>query len=292
MKVFKKKFDNLNCWWCGSNDLTKEHKAKNTDLKLLYGKTYNDKNIVSIIDFRNKDKGKYLQSSGSKHVKFNPSICKSCNNSSSFAFDFAYEKFIKYYYNNKLTIVKSKTINLYKVFGSDWRNQFLNVQRYIAKHFACRIVDFGYKPSKKLLGFINGREKNTDLKIVFQVKSYFFGEIDDPIEIIFLGPLNSINASQNKQPGVITSFSGWYTISNLSWHFLVEDNVLSNRSNDFLLDLDLIDYKDSNALEIEVNENDIERSWANGIEKLEYSPFWGKDKDLDHYQWVKGYPIE
>jgi len=289
MKIFSRIIDVSHCWWCGGTNLSREHKFKKTDLELLYGKTYTPDNIISNTKFRTQSRGFFLQSSNSTLAKFEGTICETCNNSKSQRFDKSYEKLINYYYTHKLSILHDTKISLRDVFGKDWEIGILNVQKYIAKHVASRIVDFGYKPHKNLIDFINGEAGNHDLKIVFRYKPYFIGDVNDPIECIFLGPLNNFNNSQDRSAGIITSFSGWYTFVNFSWNYIYEENINCYSLLDDELKLDIIKYEDPDILNIRVKMESLETDWGKGLEKIEYYPHLGNDRDMLHYQYLKGY---
>ncbi|WP_236970968.1 hypothetical protein [Membranihabitans marinus] len=289
MQLFKKYKDKTKCWWCGSRNLSREHKYKKTDLELLYGKDYTINKKISKIAFRTERKGKFLQSSSSTHAKFRRCLCIDCNGRKSQNADKAYQKLIEYYYDNQIKLIKDGEISLRSIFSNEWEEGIRNVHRYIAKHIGCRIAELGFLPSKNLIDFLNGNPTCEDLKIVLQIKPYQFGEIENPIECIFLGPFIPVNCSPNKNKDVITSFLGWYTFVNFSWNYLHEPGIGKSNMTKEIIKLDIIDFKDSEVLEISLKEETFERDWALGLEKIEYYPFLGNNRDLDLYDYIKNY---
>ena len=284
---FKLNRDKSSCWWCGSTDLSGEHKIKKTDLELLYGRVYSKGNLVNHIKYVTEEKGENIQSSNSNRVKFEKNICKQCNSTKSQNFDKAYQQLIHYYFQNRVQIKDSKLLDLEKVFGSTWQDNFLNVKRYIGKHVGCRMAEIGLLPSKNLIKFLNSESENNDLKIVFQIKPYFFGKIDDPIDFIFLGPANPINNSPFKLKNLVTSFSGWYSIANLTWNYLHEIGISKGAEVSQYIDIQVVDYDQISEVEFIIREDTMMKDVSQILDELEYHPFKGKGKNIEHYKYMK-----
>ncbi|AEI46818.1 hypothetical protein [Runella slithyformis] len=283
--------DKSKCWWCGSTDLTGEHKYKKTELEMLYGKVYGKNNLVNHIKYKTESNGKNIESSASDRVKFEKNIC---NNTRSQKFDVAYDKFIDYYYQNRIQITESHVIDLEDVFGSAWEEGYLNVKRYIGKHVGCRLAENGLLPSKNLIGFLNNENENHDLKILFQLKLYSFGQLHDSIDSIFLGPANPINNSIFKLKDLVTSFSGWYSIANLTWNYLHEIGISKGSANTKLINLQVVDYTGLDGISFQIEEDSLMKSWSQMLDKLEYHPFNGEERqrDIEHYRFLKNVKIE
>ncbi|MFT6320064.1 MAG: hypothetical protein ACJAT4_000986 [Granulosicoccus sp.] len=289
MEFFKKYEDKTSCWWCGYKKLSGEHKSKKTSLEILYGKVYGKNKRVSIIKYKSESKGKLLQSSSSDYVKFHSNLCVDCNGSKSQDADRAYQKLIEYYYYNQIKLLEEGEISLSSIYGDKWEDGIRNVYRYIAKHIGCRIAELGFLPSGDIIDFLNGEPNCDDLKLVFQLKPYQFGKIEDPIECIFIGPLIPINSSPFKVKDVITSFSGWYTFVNFTWNYLHEPGIGNINKFEEKMRLDIVDYQSTKILKINLKEETLERDWAFGLEKIEYYPFVGENRDLDYYDYMKKY---
>lgn len=292
MKYFKSYRNKSICWWCGSNDLTGEHKSKKTDLELLYGKVYPKGNLINHIKYKTESKGQNIQSSSSDRVKFEKNLCKNCNGTKSQNFDLAYQKLIQYYYQNRTAIKHSKKIDLEQVFGNNWEVEYLNVERYIGKHAGCRMAENGFVPTNNLISFLDEEKSNNDLKISFQIKPYLIGENTEPIDLIFLGPANLINSSTIKTKNLFTSFSGWYTIANFTWNYLHEYEISSKRIITKFLDIDLVNYSGLEGIQFSFNEESLMSDWSKILDKLEYYPYENGDRNLEHYKYVKNLEIE
>jgi uncharacterized membrane protein YcgQ (UPF0703/DUF1980 family) len=287
MKYLETYSDKTKCWWCGSNELTGEHKIKKTELEMLYGKVYPKGNLINHIKYKTESNGRNIQSSTSKRVKFQKNLCKRCNGSKSQKFDTAYQALIEYYYQNRNEVKESKSINLEKVFGDNWFNEYLNVERYIGKHLGCRLAEIGFIPTENLIAFLEGSEENKDLKVLFQIKPYFFGKTDDPMDSIFLGPANPINNSIIKTKGLVTSLSGWCTIANFTWNYLHEQNISNGRRINKVLKIDMVDYSGIDEVSFSLNEETLMRDWSKILDRLEYYPYEHGDKNIEHYKYMK-----
>lgn len=287
MEFLRLNRDKSKCWWCGSTDLSREHKIKKTDLELLYGKVYSKSNLVNHIKYVTEEKGENIQSSSSNRIKFEKNLCKKCNGAKSQVFDMAYQKFIEQYCQNRTQIKNSQIIDLEKVFGSTWKEDYLNVKRYIGKHVGCRMAEVGLLPSKNLIAFLNSENENNDLKIVFQIKPYFFGQIENPVDLIFLGPANPINNSMMKLKDLVTSFSGWYSIANLTWNYLHEIGISKKTEISQYLDIQVVDYEQMGGVKFTIREDTIMKDLSQILDELEYHPFRGKNKNIEHYIYMK-----
>lgn len=284
---FKLNKDKTICWWCGSEELTREHKSKKTEIEMLYGKVFSNGNLVNHIKYRTESKGVNIQSSKSDRVKFEKNLCKKCNGARSQDFDKAYQKLIDYYYKNRNEIVTSQKLDFEKIFGQTWNVDILNVKRYIGKHIGCRMAENGLLPSSNLIDFLNDEDINLDLKIIFQLKPYFIGQTNKRIESIFMGPANPINHSEIKFKNLVTSFCGWYTIANFTWNYLHEKGISKTAETSKVIDLHVVDYENCGEMKFTLNEKTLMKDWSLLLEKLEYFPFRGSDRDLMHYQFIK-----
>jgi len=165
------------------------------------------------------------------------------------------------------------------------------VKRYIAKHVGCRMADNGYLPSSNMIAFLNEKNYNRDLKIIFQLKPYHFGPINDPIDMIYLGPSNPINYSIFPSNDCVTSFSGWYTCANITWNYLHEKAVRLWPKTSKILNLFITDYNKMEPFTANINIDTPVKDIAPVLERFEYFPFVTEHKDIEHYTFMKNYKV-
>ncbi|WP_220186482.1 hypothetical protein [Streptomyces parvulus] len=93
-------------------------------------------------------------------VKFPKSMCGKCNNERSKPFDAAYETYSKYLQSHIVRIMPG--VDLASLYGPDWSDQIMNLARYHAKHFGCRMVRASVPVPQSLRDFLNGAEDMPD----------------------------------------------------------------------------------------------------------------------------------
>ena len=153
------------CWWCRSNPATTgEHKFKATDLtRLMSG----DALIWGASDGQTRQvRGKSgIQRDRYGVVKFPKSLCSKCNNERSKPFDEAYTTFSDFVAGHPLTR-HMPGIEFAAIFGSGWKKSTLDLARYYAKHFGCRMVADGIGAPVSLRDFMNGATDIPDCHMV------------------------------------------------------------------------------------------------------------------------------
>ena len=87
-------------------------------------------------------------------VKFPKSMCDVCNNADSQPFDRAYAKFSDYLASTRVRILPG--VSFEEIYGDSWQDDALNLARYYAKHFGCRIVRAGLPVPDSLRAFLDG----------------------------------------------------------------------------------------------------------------------------------------
>lgn len=87
-------------------------------------------------------------------VKFPKSLCATCNNSRSQPFDRAYVTFSDYLDSTWVRILPGVAFE--NVYGPSWQEDTLNLARYYAKHFGCRMVRSGVPVPTSLRAFLDG----------------------------------------------------------------------------------------------------------------------------------------
>lgn len=143
------------CWWCLVRPATTgEHKYKRTDLATLMGDD-------TLIWFGGGDE-KEIRGKGAlgrdRHgvVKFEKSMCDVCNNARSQPFDRAYDKFSAYLTSTHVRILPG--VSFEDIYGASWHAQALDLARYYAKHFGCRMVRSGLPVPDSLRAFLDGAD--------------------------------------------------------------------------------------------------------------------------------------
>lgn len=156
------------CWWCGNEDLTYEHKYKQSDTKQEFGgkQFKGDDAIIKVADNREQD----IQGINSGELKFQKNLCKTCNNSTSSPFDKAYEKFSKFVKANEVDITQKLEISLLKVYGNHWLEEKELLIKYYLKHICCRLVDNKFQIPQNWIDYLNGKTELRYLTLDFKAK--------------------------------------------------------------------------------------------------------------------------
>jgi hypothetical protein len=136
MEVLLRKYRELHCCLCGEKGmLTSEHKIKAAMLKQEFGKEQ-----LAIQRSDGSEQGaKIAQGVKSKHLKFEASICKTCNSSRTQLPDCEFDRF------SKLALQKCRLgENPHSLLGSDGYQMdspsYLNLHRYFAKLLCCHLT--------------------------------------------------------------------------------------------------------------------------------------------------------
>lgn len=150
---------NGQCWWCRERPATTgEHKYKQTDLARLMGDD-------SLIWVGGGDTREIRGKSGIKRdrygvVKFPKSLCDACNNAHSQPFDRAYSTFSDYLDSTRARILPG--IPFDELYGDTWKQDTLDLARYYAKHFGCRMARSDLPVPDSLRTFMDGAEDMPD----------------------------------------------------------------------------------------------------------------------------------
>jgi len=138
------------CWICGTNEgLSGEHKIKKSDLK----KTPD--NLPGILKGY-KGQEKPIQGLNSKLLKFDNSICATCNNQKTQQADRSYDEF-RDHSTEKIMSILNKTADAIDIAEvSDFNNAGrLELARYFAKHIGCQIDHNKFPIPCRLSRFVN-----------------------------------------------------------------------------------------------------------------------------------------
>ena len=124
------------CWWCGKENLTGEHKFKQTDLRKMFG-TDPD---TELIFFSSDGHVSYVRGPNSAVVKFDKNLCAECNNARSQRFDRAWDDMSEYIRANWPSLKAGVSIRLSDVYPHPEERGIADLTRYVVKHFGCKIA--------------------------------------------------------------------------------------------------------------------------------------------------------
>lgn len=160
------KIFNNKCWWCGSSDLSEEHRYKRTDVEReFFSNSSKDKIILCNLS-EITQKGKFIQGPKSKNVKFKPSLCQNCNNSKSQSFDKSYDKLIEFLKENEANTLRESSIKLNIIYGENYKMQIENLIKYFIKHLCCTLCEINISVPSNLIYFLNGESEVSSLELV------------------------------------------------------------------------------------------------------------------------------
>lgn len=173
--IFTKLARNV-CWICGAaENLTGEHKIKKSDLtKNATGKP------AVWRSFRGEEKP--IQGLNSRLLKFERSICSTCNNQTTQAADRAYDQF----HNTQSKLMKQKLNDDNNPIDVALEDQ-TELSRYFAKHLGCAVSYSRFPVPRRLSNLVNRKSKNVCISL--QVRSAPFVWKDDKT-----GEVGQINA--------------------------------------------------------------------------------------------------
>lgn len=147
------------CWICGKDSETGEHRVKKSDLVHRYGKgPYSgDDSLVHV----KEDAMRPLQGPNSQLVKYDKNLCADCNNTVTQPFDRAYEEFIAWAMDHEDDILKRRVIDFETVYGVDWKAKQRDLFKYFAKCFGCRLDESGREVPFDVVGLLGEQSFQT-----------------------------------------------------------------------------------------------------------------------------------
>jgi hypothetical protein len=128
----------LNCWICGRKADSGEHRAKKSDLGLVFPNVSLEKPIYTKTEY---GKPITIRSLDSDRFKSRAKICQRCNTTRSQPFDQAWEKLSKYLQENTNSLRNKDYISLHKIFPGSTKESMLNVHLFFLKIFGCLIEE-------------------------------------------------------------------------------------------------------------------------------------------------------
>jgi hypothetical protein len=161
------------CWWCGDEADSREHRHKASDLRREFSSEEYKAGDIAL--FRSGEQvGVDLRGPNAKIAKFGSNFCARCNNERSQPFDRAYDRFIEWFLANETAIEDSGLIPLVEIFD-DWEEGQGLVLSYYAKHVGCRIADLDYRVPDPLRAFLDGRSEPSGFAFNFEISGMLAG---------------------------------------------------------------------------------------------------------------------
>lgn len=167
------KYDYENkCWWCNDIANSREHRFKRTDVVREFGNSPFPKgSVIKTPGNFIVDKALPIQGPNSNYLKFQINICHKCNSSRSRNYDIAYDKFMDYLKNNEETIFSTHEVNLYNVYGSNWRDGYSNLIKYYIKNICTRFAENMIFIEPEIINFLASESHLNHLSINFQIRT-------------------------------------------------------------------------------------------------------------------------
>ncbi len=155
------------CWMCGAPADSSEHRFKKSDLVRAHGRgPYKKSSALSHI---RAGKEVLVQGPNSKSLKYSPNLCQHCNSTKTQPFDRAYERFIGWVFENETVVLHRRLVNFEEIYGNGWEDAQLNLYKYFAKSFGCRLVDAGAPVPDDVIGLFALNRLQTHLRLSMAV---------------------------------------------------------------------------------------------------------------------------
>lgn len=215
---------------CGEQADTGEHKIKKYLLNKEYRQYFLDKGMLH---FKNGSWTK-IQGSNSKKLKYQNTLCATCNNSKTKKYDLAYDKFVDYVLANKTIIAEKQTIDLTEIYKDNYQEKW-NLFKYFVKIFGCDLVDSKCIVPLDLVELLNNKETNIKFYICFSV---FY----DGIGATGIGELLTNDSKTT------FSFSSYFGNLNINYYYgwLPEEQIGNNwQPENNLIKLNTISFVDA-----------------------------------------------
>lgn len=214
------------CWMCGSEANSSEHRLKKADIVRAYGRgpysgTHRPMHVRA-------GKPTEIQGPNSRKIKYANILCHTCNTTSSQPYDTAYDHFIEWVLENESTVIRRRFINFADVFGSDFPKHQLNLYKYFAKSFGCRLVEAKQVVPDDVRNLFDKEQFQTALRITFSVNEDILAmPLSDRQGFIGKGGLTAMVRRGN--PTQIDGFSlsehvSWFTTH--YWYALASEGNL------------------------------------------------------------------
>jgi hypothetical protein len=237
--------NNNKCWWCGGIADTREHSIKASEIRRLYnGKDFRSRLLV-ITDLKESGRAQIVRGSNSKALKFDYSLCATCNNTKSQPHDKAYSALTSFLSGKNI----GELGEYFSVTQKDLNVDFSDVYRYICKHAGCKMMENSFEPPTNMIDFMNRSAPLRSVIIQPVFKPYSIGDNKEVIPILYnsKGSWLSFNQGDNSLNNEADLFLGWTTIESLSFRYLVslKDNpIFVHPVSEIRIEIEKLGYSD------------------------------------------------
>jgi hypothetical protein len=225
------------CWWCGSLDLSKEHKYKKSDIKREYYKDVKEGATINLglYEISNlSKKGMPIQGPNSKVVKFKANLCQKCNNERSQEFDKSYDKLISFLKLNETKTLENPKISMRDIFGLNWRAEKEYFIKYFIKNLGCLLSEVNIEVPKNIIDFLDMKLNLPYLEIVISQsvdrKEYLDLVVNEMNPASWIGR-SEVQYEYNQKTNVINFFHYELYYRSFSFYIKLEKNSNFFRNN-------------------------------------------------------------
>ena len=159
--------DTPRCWMCEAPADSAEHRLKKRDIVRAYGAgPYRGPSApLHVIGGTQRA----VQGPGARTLTYSQNLCLLCNTTRSQPYDRAYDTLIDWIAANEKMVLHKRFINLFDVYGASFADDQLDLYKYFAKSFGCRLVDASQSVPQDIVALFDLRSFQTALRITFSV---------------------------------------------------------------------------------------------------------------------------
>ena len=128
----------MNCWICGANADTGEHRVKASDLRAIFRSVSQNRPLFLHTEQKRNQLVKGIKAG---ILKSRARLCATCNNQRTQPHDRAWERLSCYLRSRGRPLRVGDRIHLHKVFPGSVRKSMLSVHLYFVKRLGCEIAE-------------------------------------------------------------------------------------------------------------------------------------------------------
>lgn len=194
------------CWWCGQNANSREHKYKRTEIKRTFGDGPYRGDTAPV---RVYDSEMYaVQGPRSNQLLFEKSLCSDCNSSRSQPFDRSYDQFIGFLDQNRQQLLILQEIDWAEVYGTNWRKTSLELLKYFVKHACCRLVESNLQIDSEVRESLDSSAAPKKFAFEFSINQRVAELREELGGSLWIGDMTSVQHGESKEYRRISSHYG------------------------------------------------------------------------------------